>query len=139
MALFFFSSLSFASIYFQQVRIGYHTFQCELADTPSSRESGLMFRSSMSPQRGMLFLFEKTDVHMFWMKNTLLPLDIIWIDSANKVVYIKHQATPFDDTIINPGVEARYVLEIRGGLAKKYAINVKDEVKFIPELDKKIK
>jgi uncharacterized membrane protein (UPF0127 family) len=136
-ALFFFYTLSFASIYFQQVRIGYHTFQCEVADTPASRETGLMFRSNIAPQRGMLFMFGKPDIHMFWMKNTLVPLDIIWIDNTHKIVFIKHQAAPFDETLINPGVPAQYVLEIRGGLAKKYMINVKDEVKFIPELNKK--
>ncbi len=134
--LFCLGTVALAGINYQQIRIGYHTFQVEVADTPETWARGLMYRTFLPKHRGMLFMFDRTDIHTFWMKNTVIPLDMIWISDSDKIVYMKSKAQPLDTTIINPGVEAKYVLEIRGGLAQEYRYVVGDMVLFIPSLDK---
>ncbi len=135
--LFWVSEPCLAGINYQQVRIGYHTFQVEVADSPETWEKGLMFRTFLPKHRGMLFLFDHDDVHTFWMKNTMISLDMIWISAQDKIVFIKSKAEPMNTTIINPGVEARYVLEVRGGLSEDYHYAVGDMVMFIPSLSAK--
>jgi len=64
------------------------TIYCEIADTPASRSRGLMYRKNMAPDRGMLFLFSEADYWTFWMKNTRMPLDILWLDQNGKIVHL---------------------------------------------------
>ncbi|MEX0349562.1 MAG: DUF192 domain-containing protein [Paracoccaceae bacterium] len=97
-------------------------FQVELADTPQTRSRGLMFRESMSPRAGMLFVYEQPQRASFWMKNTLIPLDMIFVDPTGTVTHVHHQAIPGDLTPIEGGTGVLSVLEINGGLAKKYGI-----------------
>lgn len=98
------------------------TFTIEIADTPKAREVGLMFRKELPDNAGMLFIFEAQDDHHFWMKNTYLPLDMIFIDETMTVVGIVHRAAPETLTSRGVGKPSRYVLEINGGLAKREGI-----------------
>ncbi|MCL6282171.1 DUF192 domain-containing protein [Ruegeria sp. 2012CJ41-6] len=97
-------------------------FQVELADTPQERSRGLMFRESLPPRAGMLFVYEYPQRASFWMKNTLIPLDMIFVDATGTVTHVHHQAIPGDLTAIDGGTGVFSVLEINGGLAKKYGI-----------------
>jgi len=112
------------------VCINSRCFAVELATTQSERQYGLMNRKYLDLDKGMLFIFENEDAHHFWMKNTLIPLDIIWINSSQNVVYIHKNAQPCSSYYcpsINPGKNARYVLEINGGLSDKYNISIGDK------------
>lgn len=108
-------------------------FNVEVADTLELRQKGLMYKEKLGTNEGMLFVFEKPDNYPFWMKNTLIYLDIIWIDSEGKVVAIQKYAEPctYDPCkIYDPGVNALYVLEIRGGLSVEKNIKIGDYAKI---------
>ncbi len=101
-----------------------HDFQVEVAFTPSQRERGLMERESMPANHGMLFVFPKARRVTMWMKDTYLPLDMIFLDSSHRVVHVKENAQPLDESIIDSGGDVLHVLEINAGLAKKLKITV---------------
>ncbi len=104
-------------------------FNVDIADTGIERERGLMFVEKMDMDRGMLFVFENEGVYPFWMKNTLIPLDMIWIDSNKRVVFIAHNVQPCrNDTCptMSPDKSAMYVLEINDGLADRLGIKEGD-------------
>ncbi|MDP7115751.1 MAG: DUF192 domain-containing protein [Candidatus Woesearchaeota archaeon] len=105
-----------------QVCINDHCFTVEIVDTPGERSRGLMNREHLDNDQGMWFIHEVESSHPFWMKNTLIPLDIIWINKDLEIVYIAHNAQPCGETCpsINPGVAALYTLEINGGLASSF-------------------
>ena len=106
------------------------TFQVEVADTPAKRELGLQYRRDLAVDRGMIFLFPGESEHSFWMKNTPIPLDMIFIGRDRKIVGIVEQAVPFStDSRSVPGA-SQFVLEINGGLAKRYGIKAGDSVRF---------
>ena len=106
------------------------TFQVEVADTPAKRELGLQYRRDLAVDRGMIFLFPGESEHSFWMKNTPIPLDMIFIDRDRKIVGIVEQAAPFSmDSRSVPGA-SQFVLEINGGLAERYGIKAGDSVRF---------
>ena len=101
---------------------GSESFAVELADDPAERSKGLMFREQMDPAAGMLFVYETPRSAQFWMKNTLIPLDMIFADATGKVTRVHSNAIPGDLTPIDGGDGVRFVLEINGGLAKKLGI-----------------
>jgi uncharacterized protein len=106
------------------------TFQVEVADTPAKRELGLQYRRDLAVDRGMIFLFPAESEHSFWMKNTPIPLDMIFISKDLKIVGIVEQAVPFStDSRSVPGA-SQFVLEINGGLSKRYGIKSGDSVRF---------
>jgi hypothetical protein len=106
------------------------TFQVEVADTPAKRELGLQYRRDLAVDRGMIFLFPAESAHSFWMKNTPIPLDMIFIGKDRKIVGIVEQAVPFStDSRSVPGA-SQFVLEINGGLSKSYGIKAGDTVRF---------
>ena len=110
-----------------------HCFNIELADSKEERRQGLMFREKMDAGKGMLFIFDKQGFYSFWMKNTLIPLDIIWINEDKKVVVISKNAQPCapDECVsINPKKEARYVLELNAGIADKIGLKIGDKACF---------
>ena len=110
-----------------------HCFQVELALTPTEYEYGLMFRKSLDADKGMLFIFKEEGEYPFWMKNTLIPLDIIWIDKNKEVVFINKNTKPCEvDScpIINPNRKAQYVLELSGGMVDKIGLNVGEKIIF---------
>jgi hypothetical protein len=98
------------------------TFLAEIADTPQRWARGYMFRRDIGDADAMIFAFPESDVHPFWMKNTLVALDMIWMDDAFKVLYIEPSAPPCKADpcpSYGPPRRARYVLEVRGGIAAK--------------------
>jgi hypothetical protein len=106
------------------------TFQVEVADTPTKRELGLQYRRDLAPDRGMIFLFPTETEHAFWMKNTPIPLDMIFINSGGKIVGIVEQAVPFSTDSRSVSTASKFVLEINGGLSKVHGIGVGDSVRF---------
>ena len=105
-------------------------FRVELALTPADQNRGLMFRQSLGADEGMLFVFEQQSVHTFWMKNTLIPLDMLFIDKDRRVVGIVENAEPQTETGRSVGKPAQYVLEIGGGLSGKLGIRAGQVVEF---------
>jgi len=112
-------------------------FSVEVAQTAVEREKGLMFREELGQDKGMLFIFPKAEKYGFWMKNTLIPLDIIWIDENKTVVDIKKDVQPCrannsdNCPVYVPDKEAIYVLEINSGLSEENNLSVEDEVNLI--------
>ena len=98
------------------------SFDVEVAQTQEERQKGLMFRESMPDNRGMLFVFEKDGPLAFWMKNTLIPLDMIFIDENLTVVDVLAAVPCKEDPCPNYKSHGRYVLEINAGLAGKHGI-----------------
>lgn len=112
-------------------------FDAEIVKAKAQRERGLMFKKSLPENSGMLFIFEKEDNYPFWMKNTFIPLDIIWIDKNYKIVFIKENAKPCglgSCPFIDPGINAKYVLEINTGLAEKFNIKMGELIQVSPSL-----
>ena len=97
-------------------------FTVELADTVRSRAKGLMFRETLAPSQGMLFIYPRPNFVAFWMKNTLIPLDMIFLDQRGVVRRVHHQAIPGDLTQIPGGPGILAVLEINGGMARDLGI-----------------
>lgn len=97
-------------------------FEAELAVTPAEQSRGLMYRPYMPRKNGMLFVNDREEIHNFWMKNTYIPLDIIFMDGHNDVVYVHQNARPHDEATINSRYPARYVFEINAGEAKECKI-----------------
>ena len=97
-------------------------FNVEIADTDAERALGLMNREKLVASAGMLFVYDTPRRASFWMKDTLIPLDMIFADSAGRVTRVHSGAKPLDKTAINGGKDVRFVLEINGGLAKRLGI-----------------
>ncbi|WP_372992451.1 DUF192 domain-containing protein [Sulfitobacter sp.] len=108
---------------------GQARFSVEIADDAAERGRGLMFRESMPASTGMLFIYDKPQRASFWMRNTLIPLDMLFIDSHGVVKHIHHNAIPHDETPISGGDNLLSVLEINGGLAKRMGITVGSELR----------
>ncbi len=89
----------------------------EIADEPAERARGLMNRESLPRMSGMLFVYDRPQAVAFWMKNTLIPLDMIFADETGRVVRVHEMARPLDETPIPGGESIQYVLEINGGMA----------------------
>ncbi len=101
---------------------GQAEFSVEIVDTPETRARGLMYRQQMARRAGMLFIYETPRIASFWMKNTLIPLDMLFADKSGRITRVHHQAIPGDLTSIDGGANVYAVLEINGGLAKSYGI-----------------
>jgi uncharacterized protein len=106
-----------------------HVFQVEVMRTDAERAKGLMFRQFMPQDRGMLFDFVREDSVSMWMRNTYIPLDMLFIRSDGTVARVHERAQPLDETTISSGSNVRYVLEINGGVAAKLGIKTGDRVK----------
>jgi uncharacterized membrane protein (UPF0127 family) len=94
-------------------------FIAELASTPQERSKGLMFRTELADDHGMLFNFKETRSVSMWMKNTPLSLDMIFADAKGAVVYIARNTVPYSEAIIDPGVPVYAVLEVKAGTAHR--------------------
>jgi uncharacterized protein len=103
-------------------------FQAEVAADPASQEKGLMFRKSLAPDAGMLFDFHTADFQTFWMKNTVIPLDMIFIRADGTISSIAPNATPYSETPIPSYDPVRAVLEINGGRAAQLGIEPGEHV-----------
>jgi uncharacterized membrane protein (UPF0127 family) len=109
---------------------GRHVVAVEIARTGAERARGLMQRARLAPDAGMLFLFDETAVHEFWMKDTLIPLDMIFISEDGRIAGIVARATPGDLSPRTAGGPTRYVLEVNGGWAEARGVAVGDRVRF---------
>ena len=105
------------------------SFSVELALTPDDRSTGLMNRESMAADHGMLFRFEQTRQVLMWMKNTPLPLDMLFIDDGGTLVGIAKDTTPYSEDIIASPGSVRYVLELNAGTADAKGIAVGNKVR----------
>src|SRR6185369_13014704 len=105
----------------------------EVASNDELRAQGLMYRDHLAEDRGMIFLFPEKGDYAFWMKNTIIPLDMIWIDETKKVVHVAHDVPPCQADpcpSYPPGVKAQYVLEVAAGVAAKHHVADGDLLKF---------
>ncbi len=96
------------------------SIKVEIADTPSERELGLMYRQHLDENAGMIFIFPSASHLTFWMKNTEIPLDMIFADANGKIVGIVENATPFSEESLGVDGDSLYVLETNGGFAKRH-------------------
>lgn len=112
-----------------QVCIKNKCFMVELAKSQQEKSRGLMGREYLAKSRGMLFIYEREEEYSFWMKNTLIPLDIVWIDKDQKIVYIYKNAQPCKEECesIKPEKKSMYILEVNAGEAN---FNIGDKVEF---------
>ncbi|MBN8632146.1 MAG: DUF192 domain-containing protein [Rhodobacterales bacterium] len=101
---------------------GRESFSVEVADDAGERAQGLMFREAMDPAAGMLFVYEAPRRVQFWMKNTLIPLDMVFADATGTVTRVHANAVPGDLSPIDGGEGVMFVLEINGGLAGKLGL-----------------
>lgn len=106
------------------------TFHVEVALTEAERQHGLMYRSRLDPESGMLFVFPLPSRLVFWMKNTLIPLDMIFIGADRRVVGVVENAEPKTETPRGVDRDAQFVLEIAGGLSRRLGIAPGAEVEF---------
>src|SRR5512137_809727 len=107
-----------------------HVVKVELADTDPKRERGLMFRKELPDGQGMLFLFDEEREHTFWMKDTLIPLDLIFVDGAGRVTGIVARARPLTLEPRRGGGMSRVVLEVPGGWAAANGVKVGDRMRI---------
>lgn len=106
------------------------TIDIEIADTDRERSRGLMFRRSMGYDRGMLFIFEEADTSGFWMKNTPMSLDIIFVAPDSQVVRIAERTKPFSEEQILPHAPKQFVVEVRAGFANRFGITDSTRIRW---------
>jgi uncharacterized membrane protein (UPF0127 family) len=109
------------------ITLGKRTFTLEVANTNRTREIGLMHRDSMPRDHGMLFVFPDEQRRAFWMKNTRIPLDIIYLDAAGRIVAIKPMQ-PYDLSSVSSDRPAKYAIELNQGMAAEAGVRVGDVV-----------
>jgi uncharacterized membrane protein (UPF0127 family) len=107
---------------------GPQKFTIELALSGAQMEQGLMFRRSLAPDAGMLFDFKSPTNVTMWMKNTLIPLDMLFLDERGRIIDIHERAVPLSTDIIAGDAPARYVIELNGGTAARLGIKRGDQV-----------
>jgi len=113
------------------LRIGPHAFQVEVAATPQQRQRGLMGRTHLAADGGMLFVFEQPGRHCFWMRDTPLPLSIAFIDAAGRIASLADMQ-PRSDSLHCPNTEVRYALEVRQGEFQRRGITPRAQVDGLP-------
>jgi uncharacterized protein len=102
----------------------------EIAATEYTREKGLMARTQMEENQGMLFIFDYPKIQSFWMKNTILPLDLIFVDESDRIVHINHDAIPFSESLISSEKPSQYVVEVNAGYCRKNQIVVGGKIRW---------
>jgi uncharacterized membrane protein (UPF0127 family) len=108
------------------------TYYVEIADSPAAIARGLMYRTAMAQDSGMLFVFESDANRYFWMKDTLIPLDLIYLSGDGRVVGVRENAVPRSTRAIRPPGPCRYVLEVSGGQCRRQGIGAGDRVTIGP-------
>ena len=101
---------------------GKHRFTVEIAETPEQMMQGLMFRRELAPNAGMLFDYKQPIVATMWMRNTLIPLDMLFVDPQGRIVNIHERAVPQSDDVIASAAPVRAVIELNGGTAARLGI-----------------
>jgi hypothetical protein len=100
----------------------------EVADTPQALQKGLMYRTSLDEHKGMLFIFSREVPQSFWMKNTPLPLDMVFVNGQMAVVDINHNATPYSVDVFTSKESCKYVVEVNGGFCLEHGIDAGDRM-----------
>jgi len=103
----------------------------ELAESDYEHQTGLMYRESMEDNQGMLFIYDTERVRSFYMKNTYIPLDIIYYEADSSLVSIQKNATPRDETSLASEGPAQFILEINGGLSDEWGLEKDDKMTYI--------
>lgn len=111
----------FKSVCFRQTCV-----EVEVAATPEARKQGLMHRKHLGDTSGMLFVFDEVDIYPFWMKDTLLCLDIVWLSEGWEVVHIARKTRPMDLCLLVPDQPALYVLEVNAGVVDRLGVRLGD-------------
>ncbi|MEJ2585260.1 MAG: DUF192 domain-containing protein [Robiginitalea sp.] len=106
------------------------TLDIEIASTDYEVQTGLMYRKDMEDRQGMLFIFDDEAPHSFYMKNTLIPLDILFIDKDFKIVNIHQNAQPMNEAGIPSGGPVQYVLEVKAGMSDKWGLEEGDRIEY---------
>ena len=106
------------------------TLAIEIADNDYELETGMMYRTSMKDTQGMLFIFKEEQPRYFYMKNTQIALDIIYIDAEKHIVSFAKNTVPMDETSLPSNAPAQYVLEVNAGLADKWGLEAGDRITF---------
>lgn len=106
------------------------TLDIEIADSSYEIQTGMMYRKDMGDREGMLFIFEAEEPHSFYMKNTLVALDILFVDSDLNIVRIHKNAVPLDETGIPSGGPVQFVLEVRAGMTDRWGVREGDRIEF---------
>jgi uncharacterized membrane protein (UPF0127 family) len=106
-----------------------HFFVIEIAETQEQQSQGLMFRTKLDDDKGMIFFFRDQPYAAMWMKNTLIPLDMLFIDKTGKIIFIAENTTPESTNPISAYAPTAAVLELAGGISKKLGITAGDKVK----------
>lgn len=106
------------------------TIDVEIAETPETRAQGLMGRRQMGYDKGMLFLFPEADDSGFWMRNTPMPLDIVFVGPDSQVVSIAERTTPFSDENIYPAAPKQFVVEVRAGFADRFGLTDSTRIRW---------
>lgn len=102
----------------------------EIAESEYETQTGLMYRTRMENTQAMLFVFPDVSMHSFYMKNTAIPLDIIFIDERMTIVSFQENAEPFNEKGLSSRVPVKYVLEVNAGLVKKWSLAIGDQIEF---------
>ena len=118
------------SIFKQETDSLVTTLDIEIAESDYETQTGLMYRDAMEEHQGMLFIFPDVAMHSFYMKNTQISLDLIFIDDTLKIVSFKKNAQPMDESGLSSEVPVKYVLEINAGLAEKWSLETGDTIEF---------
>jgi len=107
----------------------------EVAMNPTERTQGLMYRSEMDEDNGMLFIFEQPDMQSFWMKNTIIPLDILFIDNKGVINTIHKNTVPYSEKSLPSKQKSQFVVEVNGGFCDRHGIKESDLIEY--KLDQK--
>lgn len=113
---------------FVHTAFGVHAFSVEIADEPAERARGLMFRETMAPDHGMLFIFGDSRPVSMWMKNTPMSLDMVFLRPDGTVATIAERTEPFSETVIDSGEPVSHVLELRAGIARMIGLKPGDRL-----------
>lgn len=111
------------------------TLDIEIADDEYKTQTGLMYREFMDENQAMLFIFPDSQVRSFYMKNTAIALDIIYINTDKKIVSFQKNTRPYDQSSLPSGVPSKYVLEINAGLSDQWNLEVGDRIEFTTQID----
>lgn len=117
-------------LYKQQTDTILASLDIEIAETEYETQTGLMYRDTMEDNQGMLFIFPEVAYHSFYMKNTKIALDIIYIDENLKIASIQKNAQPMDETSLSSGVPVQFVLEVNAGLTDAWKVTEGDRIVF---------
>lgn len=105
----------------------------EIADNDQERTQGLMYRSTMADSLGMLFIFDQEEEQSFWMKNTIMTLDILYANAQGEILTLYKYTTPYSEAPMPSYQKAQYVVEVVGGFTDRYDIKIGDKISFIKD------